>query len=296
MKEHMFMHASAETAAALPEVHVENIVKASGTSFYWAMRRLPPAKRAAMYAIYAFCREVDDIADDIGGPGAEAEKREKLDEWRNEIDRLFAGDTQTVVGNALLPAVERFHLRQKDFEAVIAGMEMDTRDRVRIKDLDELTLYCDRVASAVGRLSTRVFGLDADTGDRLAFAQGQALQLTNILRDVDEDAERDRLYLPADVLSKHGIASIEDLGVVIGDPRLHDVCLELANGAAQRFREALAIIDTCEKQDVRPAVMMLEVYRRILEVLIQTGWTSPRRRVSLSPIVRLWVMFRYGLL
>jgi len=167
---------------------------------------------------------------------------------------------------------------------------------VRIKDLDELILYCDRVASAVGRLSTRVFGLDADTGDRLAFAQGQALQLTNILRDLDEDAERDRLYLPADVLSKHGIASIEDLGAVIGDPRLQDVCLELANGAVQHFREALAIIDTCARQDVRPAVMMLEVYRRILEVLIQTGWTPPRRRVSLSPMVRLWVMFRYGML
>ena len=296
MTEQMFINESAESVAARPEVHVEKIVKASGTSFYWAMRRLPPAKRSAMYAIYAFCREVDDIADNIGGPGAEAKKREKLGQWRNEIDRLFAGDTQTVVGNALLPAVEKFHLRQEDFEAVIAGMEMDARDRVRIKDLHELTLYCDRVASAVGRLSTRVFGLDADTGDRLAFAQGQALQLTNILRDVDEDAERDRLYLPADVLAKHGIASIEDLGVVIGDPRLNDVCLELANGAAQRFREALAIIDTCERQDVRPAVMMLEVYRRILALLIQTGWTSPRRRVSLSPIVRLWVMFRHGIL
>ena len=119
MTEQMVIHASAVTACARPEVHVENIVKASGTSFYWAMRRLPPSKRAAMYAIYAFCREVDDIADDIGGPGAEAEKREKLDQWRNEIGRLFAGDTQSIVGHALLPAVERFHLCQDDFEAVI---------------------------------------------------------------------------------------------------------------------------------------------------------------------------------
>ncbi len=296
MTKQMVIHASAVTVSTQPEVHVENIVKDSGTSFYWAMRRLPPAKRAAMYAIYAFCREVDDIADEIGGPGAEAEKREKLGQWRNEVDRLFAGEAQTIIGGALLPAIVRFNLRQEDFKAVIAGMEMDTGDCVRIKNLNELTLYCDRVASAVGRLSTRVFGLDADTGDRLAFAQGQALQLTNILRDVDEDAKRDRLYLPADVLLKHGITSIEDLGTVIVDPRLHNVCLELARGAAQRFSEALAIIDTCERQDVRPAVMMLEVYRRILEVLMQTGWTPPRRRVRLSSTVRLWVMFRYGML
>ena len=296
MKGQMVINRSAVNPSARPKAHVENIVKSSGTSFYWAMRRLPPKKRAAMYAIYAFCREVDDIADDIGGSGAEAEKRKKLDKWRDEIDSLFVGAPRTVVGHALLPAVKSFHLRREDFEAVISGMEMDTRDRVRIKDLDELILYCDRVASAVGRLSTRVFGLDAETGDRLAFAQGQALQLTNILRDVDEDAERDRLYLPADVLSHHGIARIEDLGAVMDDPRLHDVCAELADGATQRFREALAIIDTCDRQDVRPAVMMLEVYRRILELLIQTGWKQPRRRVSLSPMVRLWVMFWYGML
>ena len=296
MTKQMVIHKLVVPPSTRSDIHVESIVKASGTSFYWAMRRLPPAKRAAMYAIYAFCREVDDIADDIGDPGAEAAKLEKLDEWRDEIGRLFAGNTRTVVGHALLPAIESFHLRKEDFNAIIAGMEMDTRDRVRIKDRDELILYCDRVASAVGRLSTRVFGLDADTGDRLAFAQGQALQMTNILRDVDEDADRDRLYLPADVLSNHGISSIEDLGAVMDDPRLHDVCVELANGAAQRFREALAIIDTCDRKDVRPAVMMLEAYRRILEELIRTGWMPPRRRVSLSPMVRLWVLFWYGML
>ena len=292
----MVIHESAVTLTVQPEVHVENIVKSSGTSFYWAMRRLPQDKREAMYAIYAFCREVDDIADDISGPGAEVEKREKLQHWRDEINSLFAGRTHTVIGHALGPAVENFHLRQEDFEAVIAGMEMDTRDRVRIKDLNELILYCDRVASAVGRLSVRVFGLDTYTGDRLACAQGQALQLTNILRDIDEDAGRDRLYLPADVLLKHGISSIEDLGAVTSDPRLHEVCVELATGATQNFREAVAIIDTCDKRDVRPAMMMLEVYRRMLESLIQTGWKQPRRRVSLSPIIRLWVMLRYGML
>ena len=296
MTKQMVIHKSVVPPSTRSDIHVESMVKASGTSFYWAMRRLPPAKRAAMYAIYAFCREVDDIADDIGEPGAEAAKLEKLAEWRDEIGRLFAGNTRSVVGHALLPAVETFHLRQEDFNAIISGMEMDTRDRVRIKDLEELIFYCDCVASAVGRLSTRVFGLDASTGDRLAFAQGQALQMTNILRDVDEDAERDRLYLPADVLSKHGITRIEDLAAVMCDPRLHDVCKELADRAAQHFHEALAIIETCDREDVRPAVMMLEVYRRILTALIQTGWMPPRRRVRLSPMVRLWVMFWYGML
>ena len=179
-----------------PEVHVANIVRGSGTSFYWAMRRLPPSKRAAMYAIYAFCREVDDIADGPIGPGAEVRKRRRLKEWRDEIQQIYAGKASTVVGHALLPAIEKFGLRIKDFNSVISGMEMDAGDSVRIENMDELTLYCDRVASAVGRLSTRVFGLEPQIGDRLAFNQGQALQLTNILRDVDEDAKQERLYLP----------------------------------------------------------------------------------------------------
>ncbi len=279
-----------------PGDHAESVVRNSGTSFFWAMRRLGPEKRAAMYAIYAFCREVDDIADEIGGgPGAEQEKRHKLGQWRAEIQRLYGGQPRTLTGKALLPAVNAFKLRQEDFGAVIAGMEMDAGDRVRIADMDELTLYCDRVASAVGRLSTRVFGLPPELGDKLAYAQGQALQLTNILRDVDEDAGRDRLYLPADLLDVHGIEDTGNLAQVMCAPNLHLVCELLANVAERRFAQARDLIGACDRGAVRPAVMMLEVYGRILGKLTRTGWAGPRYRVSLSPVAKLWLLLRYGI-
>ena len=277
-----------------PEVHVANIVKASGTSFYWAMRRLPPPKRSGMYAIYAFCREVDDIADDIIGAGAEERKRQKLGEWREEIQHVFAGRAQTIVGLALLPAIKNFSLRQEDFSSVIAGMEMDAGNSVRIENMDELTLYCDRVASAVGRLSTRVFGLEPQIGDRLAFNQGQALQLTNILRDIDEDAERERLYLPLELLSSHGIKETADLAVVMKNPEVRHVCEYLACVAERHFQQALSIINSCERDSVRPAAMMLQVYHRVFKKLVRSGWKPPRPRVSLGTLAKLRVMFRYG--
>ena len=280
-----------------PAAHAEHVVRESGTSFFWAMRRLPPEKRAAMYAIYAFCREVDDIADDLGGgPDAEVVKRHQLTEWRAEIGRLYAGAPETLTARALQPAIAAYGLREEDFVAVIAGMEMDAGERVRIADMSELTLYCDRVASAVGRLSTRVFGLEPDLGDRLAFAQGQALQLTNILRDIDEDAERDRLYLPADLLAEYSINAVGELRAVLQARQLPQVCAHLAGIAAARFREARELIQSCDKAAVRPAVMMLEVYGRILDKLTATGWAPPRTRVRLSPAAKLWVMLRYGLL
>lgn len=279
-----------------PEAHVEAVVKASGTSFYWAMRRLPDAKRTAMYAIYAFCRAVDDIADDPGGPGAAAEKRLKLGRWRDEIQRLYGGESRTTTGRALLPAIRAYGLREEDFAAVIAGMEMDAGERVRISSMEELTLYCDRVACAVGRLSTRVFGLKPALGDRLAFAQGQALQLTNILRDVDEDAGRDRLYLPQDLLAAHGVERTDNIVRVVTDPALRLICEQLAVEAERRFAEALGLIGRCDRDAVRPAVMMLQVYHRVLRKLIKTGWAPPRRRVGLTAAAKLWVMMRYGVL
>ena len=189
------------TASPLTEAestaYVEAIVRRAGTSFYWAMRRLPEQKRQAMYAIYAFCREVDDIAD---GADGEEQKRAVLGLWRGEIERLYADRPRNSIALALQRPVAVFGLKKEDFRAVIDGMEMDAQPSIRIPDMDELTLYCDRVACAVGRLSVRVFGLDDDTGRALAFAQGQALQLTNILRDIDEDARNDRLYVPNDLL------------------------------------------------------------------------------------------------
>jgi squalene synthase HpnD len=287
--------ASGVTIAAMndsPEFQAAEIVRRAKTSFYWAMRRLPAARRNAMFAIYAFCREVDDIADE---PGEEAEKNRRLDEWRGEIERLYAGDPQAVISRALASPVARFGLGREDFLRVIDGMKIDARDTLRIADMSELEDYCDRVACAVGRLSNRVFGVDAETGDRVAAALGEALQLTNILRDLAEDAARDRLYLPLSLLRAHGIDE-EDPAKVLAHSNLPKVCVDIADRARRRFDEAAALLGRCDRAQMRPAVMMMEVYRRIFERLVARGWSSIDKRVSLSKAEKLWVVFRYGII
>lgn len=273
--------------------YVEAVVRQSGTSFYWAMRVLPPEKRQAMFAIYAFCREVDDIADD---PGEEAGKLTRLAEWREEIDRLYGGEPTQPVSRALVYPSKRFDLRKEDFEAIVAGMEMDAGDSVRIADDAELVLYCDRVACAVGRLSNRVFGVDEATSRHLATALGQALQLTNILRDLEEDAHRDRLYLPEDLLRAHGIDSTEDALAVLRHPASTEVFAQMAEVARERFSEAAAILATCNRREVRPATIMMEVYRRTFKRLMSRGWRRWAEPVSVPTIEKLWVAFRHGVI
>ncbi len=167
------MNTATPPSEAEAAAHVEAIVRRAGTSFYWAMRRLPAHKRHAMYAIYAFCREVDDIADE---GGSEEQKHTELGLWRGEIERLYGDMPRNPIAQALRHPVDSFGLKKEDFRAVIDGMEMDAEANIRIADMDELTLYCDRVACAVGRLSVRVFGLDEELGQRLAYHQGLALQ------------------------------------------------------------------------------------------------------------------------
>lgn len=271
--------------------HAEAMVKASGTSFFWAMRVLPEAKRKGMYAVYAFCREVDDIADGNEDPGI---KRERLDAWRDEVRRLYEGTPAYPIARALQEPLARFGLHMRDFVAVIDGMEMDARETLRISDMDELHLYCDRVACAVGRLSNRVFGIDDARGDRVAAALGRALQLTNILRDVREDADRDRLYLPADRLHAHGIATT-NVETVLAHGEVGHVCAEIAALASRCFAEADAALAACDARIMRPAIMMKEVYRRILVRLIERGWRRLDEPVALSKAEKLWVAFRYGM-
>jgi len=275
-----------------PVEYAECVVRRSGTSFYWAMRLLPRAKRNAMFAIYAFCREVDDIADD---PGLEADKLSRLAAWSDEVGRLFGGSPRFPVFRAL--AGSGFDLREADFRAVIHGMEMDAASRVRIADMAELRLYCDRVACAVGRLSNRVFGIDDEQGDPLALALGQALQLTNILRDIAEDAERDRLYLPGDLLAEYGIApggEVDDIGPVLKHPALPELCEWLAGIAEGRFQEAAVRLACCDRRQMRPAIMMMEAYRRVLDRLNRRGWSRLDEPVGLSKVEKLWGMIRHG--
>ena len=269
---------------------VESIVRRSGTSFYWAMRWLPENKRQAMYGIYAFCREVDDIAD---GPGAPGEKLSRLEHWRGEIERLFGDQPRNPVTQALQGPVEDFGLGKEDFRAIIDGMEMDAGEPLRIADMDELNLYCDRVACAVGRLCVRVFEIDAAKGRELAFALGQALQLTNILRDISEDAERDRLYIPEDLLRDHGVTD-PDLSAKLENSEFSRACEVLAGIGVRRFEQAAEVISRCERNQVRPAIMMMEIYRRILSRLMRRGWKNLTLPVGISKVGKLWIALRCG--
>ncbi|MDA1090774.1 MAG: presqualene diphosphate synthase HpnD [Proteobacteria bacterium] len=279
-------YTDAESAA-----YVEAIVRRAGSSFYWAMRRLPEQQRLAMYAIYAFCREVDDIADE---GGSEQQKRIDLGLWRGEIERLYGDRPRNPIALALQRPVEVFGLQKEDFRAVIDGMEMDAEANIRIADMDELTLYCDRVACAVGRLSVRVFGLEDELGHRLAFHQGLALQLTNILRDIAEDADRGRLYIPRDLLVSYDIAA-EDLPSIFNHLAFPKVCETLADVAERHFAQADAAAAECDREQIRPAIMMMEIYRRIFAKLKRRGWQYLNLPVGLSKIGKLWVALRYGL-
>ena len=223
-----------------------------------------------MFAVYAFCREVDDVAD---GPMSPADKMRGLDLWQSEIDALYRGVPKHIVTRALAGPIQAYGLAKDDFEAIIAGMRMDAVTRLRLADDDDLALYCDRVACAVGRLSTPIFGIEAVCGRDLAKALGDALQLTNILRDVQEDAERDHVYLPATLLARHGIHSAE-IADILPHPGLAAACRELAVRADQRFAETESILSRCDKRAARPALIMKTVYQDILISLKARGWND----------------------
>ncbi|MFO0996785.1 MAG: presqualene diphosphate synthase HpnD [Alphaproteobacteria bacterium] len=284
------MHRTDASGEGSAEAHVSHVVAASGTSFYWAMRLLPPPRRAAMFAIYAFCREVDDIADD---EAPVADKRVRLAAWREEIARLFHGRPEWPTGQALLEPMKTYGLAREDFLALIDGMEMDAAGMCA-PTLEELELYCDRVASAVGRLSIKAFGAGEPRARDVARHLGQALQLTNILRDLTEDAQRGRLYLPEELLTRHGVRSRDPAGALT-EPGIAAVCDELAAMARARFAEARRAVADCASAPMRPAVVMLEVYRRILDRLCARGWRDLDRPVRLSKLTKLWIGLRYGL-
>ncbi|MCZ6763343.1 MAG: presqualene diphosphate synthase HpnD [Alphaproteobacteria bacterium] len=283
------------TPSAAPADHanaeIGDIVAASGTSFALGLRLLPPDRRAAMHALYAFCRVVDDIVDE---PGDEADQRRRLGGWRAEIERLYRGAPTHTITRALEVPVEAFDLPREEFLAIIDGMEMDLGAGVRAPTMDGLALYCRRVAGAVGMISVRVFGVADDIGPALAVAQGEALQLTNILRDLVEDAALGRLYLPAELLRKHGIASDEP-ETVLADPALDAVCRELGARAREKYAEASSLIARAEHASVRPCRLMLEIYRRILDRLERRGWHDIEREVRLTKLEKLWILLRYGL-
>ncbi|MCG7361832.1 presqualene diphosphate synthase HpnD [Roseomonas sp. ACRSG] len=263
----------------------------SGSSFYTAMRLMPRAEREAMFAIYAFCRLVDDIADD--GTRPRPVRAQELESWRADLAALYAGQP---AGRAAFLAgpVRDFGLRHADFLAVIDGMAMDVAADIQAPGLATLDLYCDRVASAVGRLSVRVFGMEEAPGLALAHELGRALQLTNILRDLDEDAGIGRLYLPREVLEAAGIASDDPLAVV-ADPRVDAACRALAPRALAHFAAADRLLASRPRGRLLAPRLMAAVYRVILEKMLAQGWAAPRRRARVGKARLLWLVARCGL-
>jgi presqualene diphosphate synthase len=259
--------------------------RSSSSSFYAAMCVLPAPQREAMFEIYAFCRAVDDIAD---GHAPRAERNAALERWRADIARLYAGERLARL-DRLDQAVKRFGLAREDFLAVIDGMQMDVESEIRAPDLATLDLYCDRVASAVGRLSVKVFGLAEPQGHDLARELGRALQLTNILRDLDEDAEAGRLYLPREALEAAAIGERDPMRV-LAHPALGRACVAVATRARSHFAAASEVMARCPRHKTRAPRLMAEVYRHILERMMRQGWATPRMRVRVGRLRLLWIL------
>ncbi|MFT4079944.1 presqualene diphosphate synthase HpnD [Rhodomicrobium sp.] len=280
---------TAEVLDDLQHPEDEASKRALGSSFYAAMRIMPPGQREAMFEIYSFCRAVDDIADDIEGD-AEARLR-KLDLWRRDIDAVYRGVRVRGL-SGLAVAVRDFGLEREDFRAVIDGMETDVRGPVRAPSFDELDLYCDRVASAVGRLSVKVFRMPDHEGRELSEHLGRALQLTNILRDLDDDAAISRLYLPHEFLVDEGIESV-DPDTVLAHPALGEVCNRIVKLARWHFAEADRIMKAHPRRMVRTPRVMSEAYKAILSGLIKRGFKPPRTRVKLSKPRIVYIVLRH---
>jgi len=273
---------------------------AAKSSFYLAMRILEPERRDAMYAIYGFCRAVDDIADEEGD---RAQRLSQLDDWRRDLDALYAGRTHQRCADLARP-VRRFGLDRADFEAVIDGMAMDVVEDIRAPEWDRLDLYCDHVASAVGRLSVRVFGL-AEEGESavgalptkarmLAYHMGRALQLTNILRDLDEDDARGRLYLPREALEAAGVTDVSR-GAALAHPKLPEVCAAVAERARAHYTESELIMRVSPQRAVKAPFLMATAYRSILDRLVSRGFAPPRAPVSASRTKILLALLRFAL-
>ncbi|MBV9570464.1 MAG: presqualene diphosphate synthase HpnD [Alphaproteobacteria bacterium] len=266
--------------------------RATGSSFYAAMKLMAKPEREAMFAIYAFCRAVDDIADD--GVGTRDERHAALDTWRADLKSLYAAGPLGRAG-FLAGAVERYRLRKDDFLAVIDGMEMDVAQDIRAPSLETLDLYCERVASAVGRLSIKVFGMEEEPGFQLAHHLGRALQLTNILRDLDQDAKAGRLYLPREYCEEAHLA-VRDPKQTIRDPAIDAVCRKVARLAHRHFGEATRILRMRPKGRLRAPKLMAAVYSEILREMEKRGWAPPRRRVSLSKPRLAAIVLAHGLI
>jgi len=272
--------------------HVSRVAEASRSSFYWAMRLMPQQRRLAMFAIYAYCRELDDIAD---GTMSVADKLAALEGWRQEVVRVWQDAPATGTGRALTLVRRSFPIEREDLVAVIDGVATDAAGPVVRPTQAEFDLYCDRVAGAVGRLSVAVFGAAGREGKALAESLGRALQITNILRDLDEDGAEGRLYVPDEVLMQAGIDG-RTPAAILADPAMPRACALLALHAHQQFSLARAALARCDRRRVRPAAVMLVSYSRLLARMERRGWVVRTPRARLSRLEKLSIGLFHGLL
>ena len=269
---------------------IKRMVKKSGTSFFWSMRLLPLGKRNAMYTIYAFFRHIDDIVDgdkDVG------EKLELIEAWRQELDNIYDKKTPvTEIGRKIYKNCMRFKLPKSEFIKLIDSITMDLPNPVQAPSMEEFNRYCRGVAGVPGNLSLRIFGCeDEKLIENLATTLGTALQITNILRDVKEDAMADRLYIPKEFLEKAGITSTDPQSVIV-DKNLAIAREELAQIAAKNYDEAYGLIRRLDKKTARSVMIIASIYKRYFDIMQNRGWEVISPKPTIGKMKKLGLALR----
>lgn len=270
-----------------PQDYVQQKAAASGSSFYYAFLFLPPPRRAAITAFYAFCREVDDVVDEVSDPSVAAHK---LAWWRSEVGRAFAGQPTHPVMQALMPGAQAFGIEAAQLLAVIEGCQMDLA-QTRYLDFAALQGYCHLVAGVVGEVAARIFGQTQPQTTQYAARLGLALQLTNIIRDVGEDARRGRIYLPVDELQRFDVKAHEVLGGLYSD-RFAALMRFQAERALRCYDEALALLPAADWRAQKPGLMMASIYRTLLREIEASGFAVLHQRIALTPLRKLWLAWK----
>ena len=270
-----------------PDEYCQQKAAQSGSSFYYSFLFLPPERRRAITALYAFCREVDDVVDECSDANL---ARAKLAWWRAELAGSFEGHPSHPVTRALAEAIQRYGLPQELLLEIIDGMEMDLTHN-RYPDFKSLHLYCYRVAGAVGLLAAEIFGYGDRHTLKYSHDLGLAFQLTNIIRDVGEDARRGRIYLPSDELAQFGVGA-EDILRARPSEAFQQLMRFQIERAGQYYDQALAQLPAADRKAQRPGLVMAAIYRTLLEEIRRDGCRVLERRVALTPIRKLWIAWR----
>lgn len=270
-----------------PDQYCADKAARSGSSFHYSFRLLDPPRRAAITALYAYCREVDDAVDEVADPDI---ARVKLAWWRTEVDALFDGSPQHPVTTALLSVVRRHAITRDQLQTVIDGMQMDL-ETMRYVDFAALELYCHRVAGVVGLMSAEIFGYTDPATLGYARDLGIAFQLTNIIRDVGEDARRGRIYLPQEDLARFGVASADVLHAR-SSPEFSKLMAFEVERARSWYDRALAQLPRADRRSQRAGLAMAAIYRTLLDEIARDGYHVLDRRIALTPLRKLWIASR----